>query len=142
MRLMVLAAALAAFAGPAFAGEWREIGNSDEYILGVDQSQIRRTGNLATVWAIQSSREGYRVTRMEVDCRNETLTSLTYTEFNNGGGVVMSDHRRGRTEIVYPDSTGATLMKAGCEADTFFSSARHQTPSAFHRMAVSRLSAE
>lgn len=141
MRLMVMAAALAALAGPAFAGEWREIGNSDDYILGVDRSQIRKTGTLATAWVIQSSLDGYRVSRMEVDCRNETLTSLTYTEFSNSGGFVMSDHRRGMTQSVYPDSTGATLMRAGCESDAFFSSDRYQTPNDFHRMALSRLSA-
>lgn len=139
MRLIVLIAAFGAFATQAMAGDWREIGNSDTFIVGVDRSQIRKTGNLAFIWAIQSSLNRYRVSRIEVDCQKETLTTLTFSEFTHSGSYERSNDRRGLPETVYPDSTGQTLMRAGCESGAFFADESYQTPSDFHRMALRRL---
>lgn len=111
-------------AGAAEAGDWRLGSANSRLIVGYDQSSIRTTGNLRIVWTITVEPRSqtvagvefdYYLTRLVIDCFNETTDDLAAAYHMIGGSSpvhVYEDTRPARTD--FPDTIGAGVSKKVC----------------------------
>ena len=116
------AAALGSLAAPASAQQWVEYarGANDGFPLFYDPSRVRYDGNVAVIWTRNNNaaqpvaREAYRVSRMEIDCADETTRTVYTAAYAADGAVVASDDVPTAFAPVPPGSMVEALMQRVC----------------------------
>ena len=137
MRLMVLVAAMTAFATPVFAGDWRPVAQGDDVVVGIDYSRITANGRRKQAWVIKSLRRpdheavSYTLSRVELDCDAETFQRNSLAGYTSDGRSVYSIQTPTGIDQVIPDTINDKLMIAVCRGEKFWDVAS-DTASAMH----------
>ena len=125
MRKSILMLLLAILSSNAMA-DWAFIERNEYYSLFVDGTTIRKTGNLARMWAlndyraVQVSETGkrYKSTkiRFEYDCDEARARQLSWVDFsgNMGEGNPEAHDEPSKWQPYPPGSLGEALKKLAC----------------------------
>ena len=114
--------------GSAVAG-WTVVGKNDEQMLRVyvDESTVRRNGNLVKMWSLRDYKEAQVLGEKtvlsaknldEYDCLNEqtrVLSAYIYSGNMGEGDVVLRVTEARNWQPVVPESVGAAKWKVACK---------------------------
>lgn len=120
MRFMVLGAALAAFATPVVASDWRIVYADAQSVSAIDLSGVRTVGDRKVAWTATlypETQEGgvdYNLVRLEYDCVAATATQLTFVAYTAAGNSLEASYDRHSANAVIPNSFGETTFNAAC----------------------------
>ena len=126
MRKVILMMLLAGVSGNAMA-EWASIGSNEKTAIYVDQTTVKRQGDLATMWHLtdfthsqQDMGEKYLSTKdqNEYDCKEmkwRRRAASQYSKNMGGGKLVYSDTYTTRWMRVPPDSGVEILLNFACK---------------------------
>jgi len=119
-----LLALLILIALPAWAG-WTKVSESDDDAeVFLDYDTLRRDGNLRRIWQLYNlspnDKNGWGSvrSRVELDCKNETLKTLSYSvyskHFTTGVVIHSKDEEQPKRDIA-PATISWTVLKEVCK---------------------------